>query len=252
MQALEIMTRDPVTVTSDTTLDVAARLMARHRISGLPVVGTDGALVGLITEGDLLRRAELGTERHIPAWRAWLLGAGRLASGYVHAHARRVGDLMTPEVVTVAPSATLEQVVTLMEARSIKRVPVVEQGKLVGIVSRADLLRALQRLLPAAAPADTSDAEIRRQVLAQIDAQSWTPRGCIHVAVAKGVVELSGLILHEQERAALRVLAENVPGVVRVVDHLAWIEPLSGMLLELPPEAAAGAERDREPSNLHG
>lgn len=241
MHASEVMTQKVIAATPQMSLQQAAELMVRNRISGLPVLDSEAALIGILTEGDLLRRAELGTERTIPAWRAWLLGAGRMAGEYVHTHARTVGDVMTPKVISIAPDTPLAEAVALMEARSVKRLPVLEGGRLVGILARADLLLALQHLQPSIANAVVADADIRRCVLSQIDAQPWTPRRVLRVGVHDGIVEFEGLIFHEEERAALRVLAENIRGVRGVEDHLVWVEPMSGTPMEVPPEPPASA-----------
>jgi CBS domain-containing protein len=143
---------------------------------------------------------------------------------------------MTRKVATIAKEAPLGDVVSLMERRHIKRLPVVEGQKLVGIVSRADLLKALATLLPDAKPVAQSDSEIRTRVLAEIDRNPWALRGCLDAVVSGGTVELRGVIGDERERAALRVAVENVPGVQKIVDHLVWVEPISGMAIESPAD----------------
>jgi CBS domain-containing protein len=234
MKAADVMTRRVVTVRPDTTIEAAARLMLEHHISGLPVLDGHGALVGIVSEGDLLRRVETGTERRRPRWIEFLIGPGRLSRDYVHAHGRRVDEVMTPEVVTAAPETPLEAVVTLMERHGIKRLPVVAGNRLVGIVSRANLLHLLARLAPEAPPADASDGAIRERVLEAFARESWAPRDCVDPVVRHGVVDLWGVITDERQRQALRVAAENVPGVRAVRDHLTWVEPLSGMVVEPP------------------
>ncbi len=139
---------------------------------------------------------------------------------------------MTSEVISIAPDASLADVVTLMEARNVKRLPVVERGQLVGIVSRADLLRALLQLLPGERAVHMSDADIRRQVLAEIDRQPWAPGINIDAVVQDGIVELRGCITDQRERTGLRVIAENIKGVRGISDHLVWIEPMSGTVLD--------------------
>jgi CBS domain-containing protein len=244
MKASDIMTHPVITVTPETTVGEAAELMIGHRISGLPVVNTAGDVVGIVTEGDLLRRAETGTERRRARWLEFLIAPGRLASEYAHAHGRRVGEVMTDTVLSVGPDDPLTDVIELMERRRIKRVPVIEQGRLVGIVSRANLVRALVRNLPR--PGDVpalSDPEIRDRILAEIAKQPWGPRSSVDVRVENGVVELHGTIIDDRERPALRVLAENVPGVKEVRDRLTWIEPLSGLVI--PPGGSTPSVSDR-------
>jgi CBS domain-containing protein len=141
---------------------------------------------------------------------------------------------MTCEVVSVRPDTPLAEIVALMEAQGIKRLPVVEHDRLVGIVSRADLLRALTELLPQKGVVHASDADLRRRVLAAIDRQAWAPTANIDAVVKAGVVELRGCVTDDRERTGLRVIAENIPGVKDVSDHLVWIEPISGMVLEAP------------------
>jgi len=170
MKAADVMTRQVVTVTPDATIEEAARLMLHHRISGLPVTGTDGAVLGILTEGDLLRRAETGTEKQRTRWIALIVGPDRLAQEYVDAHARKLGEIMTERVFSVTPDTPLSDIVTLMEAKHVKRLPVIQQGRLVGILSRANLMAALVELL-CEKPVGGSDTEIRRQILAEIDLQ---------------------------------------------------------------------------------
>jgi CBS domain-containing protein len=214
----------------------AVRLMLQNRISGLPVVGPKGDLVGIVTEGDFLRRGELGTQRHRSRWVEFLIGPGRLATEYVHASGRKVEEVMTVPPVTVDEDTPLEQVADVMERRRIKRLPVLRDGRLVGIITRANLMHALVSLAtqPKAAPGD--DAAIRAQILAECDKQLWAPMA--NVVVRNGVVELWGVITDERERQARIVAAENVPGVKAVHDHLVWIEPNSGFVLQSPEDAA--------------
>jgi len=231
MKAAEIMTRDPVSVTPQESIAEAARLMLEHRISGLPVTDEDGAVVGVVTEGDLLRRAETGTERHRVRWLEFLLGPGRLAADYIDAHARKVGEVMTGDPAVAAPDDDLADIVTLMEKRHIKRVPVVEGGKLVGIVSRADLVRDLAQEKMALAGKPMSDDEIRNRIVAIIEKEPWGPRFSIDVGVDHGIVDLHGTVTDDRARTALIVAAETVPGVKTVRDHLVWVEPSSGLVI---------------------
>ncbi len=234
MKASEIMQRDVITATPAMAIADAVHLLTTHRISALPVVDEGGTVVGLLSEADLLRRVELGTETQLPAWRALLAGAGRMAADYVRTHACKVDEVMSSPVISVSPDTELSEVVALMESRRIRRVPVLEDGRLVGIVTRADLMVALERLLPKANTRPVADAELRRQVLAALKAQRWVPRTSFDVRVENGVVELIGLIQDPRERDAARVLLENMPGVRAVVDRLLWIEASSGFPVETP------------------
>jgi CBS domain-containing protein len=234
VNAADVMTRSILSVTPDAPLVEAIRLMLDNHVSGLPVIDETGQLVGILTEGDLLRRGETGTERQRPRWLEILVGPGRLASEYVRTHGRKIDDLMTREPISVAPEAPLDEIVKLMERHRIKRVPVIEGDKLVGIVSRADLLRALARRLDEQTAGVVGDDEIRERILAMLAKASWVPRDGIEITVENGVVNLNGVILDENEREALRVAAENVPGVRAVEDHLVWVEPISGTIIDAP------------------
>lgn len=232
MKAAAIMKAPVIWVRPETAIADAARSMLENHISGLPVVDHSSAVVGMLTEGDLLRRTETGTERHRPRWLEFLIGPGRLAHDYVEAHARKVGEIMSTDVVSVNPQDELAEVVRLMERRHIKRVPVLEDQKVIGIISRADLVRALIRLLPPAKPdRDLTDAEIRERILVEIDKQLWAPRASIDVQVKDGVVDLHGTVIDERERTALAVLIECIPGVKAIHDHLVWVEPVSGLVI---------------------
>jgi CBS domain-containing protein len=233
MNAGEVMSRNPIAVPAEAGLTEALRLMFDHRVSGLPVVDGKAGLVGILTEGDLLRRSEIGTAGQRSRWLEMLTTSGRRASDYARTHTRRVSEIMTGDVVSVTEDAPLTEVVRLMERHRIKRLPVLRDGALIGIVSRADLLRAIQRLLVAEPKTAASDETIRRNVLAELTPAPWAPHE-LTVDVANGVVTLEGVILDERKRSALRVAAENVPGVKAVVDHIAWLEPVSGMFFEGP------------------
>jgi CBS domain-containing protein len=226
MLAGDVMTRKVISVASDASAMQACALMLKHQISGLPVVDPSGVLLGIVSEGDFLRRPELGTRRRRTRWLEFLIGPGRLASEYVHACGRKVTEIMTPAPYTVGEATPLTEVVQLMERHQIKRVPVVYGRRLVGIVSRADLLRALAGLAPTAETVVTS-AEIRERVMAELRKQSWAPLDLINVIVRDRTVDLQGTIT--SARQAMIVAAENVPGVRAVQDHLVWVEPVSGM-----------------------
>lgn len=244
MKVSDIMTHPVITVTPETTIGEAAELMLGQRVSGLPVVSPAGAVVGIVTEGDLLRRAETGTERRRARWLEFLIAPGRLASEYAHANGRQVGEVMTDTVVTVGPGDAVADLIEVLERRHIKRVPVIERGMLVGIVSRANLVRALLRNLPRDTGSSTlSDREIRDRILAEIAKQPWGPRASVDVRVENGVVELQGAITDDRERPALRILAENVPGVKEVRDRLTWVEPMSGFVVSADGSAAGGPDR---------
>jgi CBS domain-containing protein len=229
MKVKDIMTSPVISIAPDATILQAIRLMLQRHISGLPVVDGSGRLVGIVTEGDFLRRAETCTQRQRPRWLEFLMGPGRLADEYTHAHGRKVGEVMTPEPVTIAEDTPLEQAVQTMERRRFKRLPVVRNEELIGIISRANLLHALASLAPEATPHSVNDTTIREQLMAELQKQTWAPMALLDVTVRNGVVELWGSITDERERQALKVAAENIPGVKSVTDHLVWVDPTSGM-----------------------
>jgi CBS domain-containing protein len=227
MEARQIMTSPILTISPGATVRQAIEMMLEKRVSGLPVVDEIGQLVGMISEGDLLHRSELGTEKHRSKWLDFLLGPGRSATDYVHSHSRRVVDVMTTDVVTVQETTPLEDVVKIMEKRRIKRVPVVRDGGVSGIVTRSDLLRAFIKTSAAQVVAK-SDDEIKQKIYDTIEQEGWAPAGPIHIKVVDGHVTLAGTIFDERERDAIRVCAENQPGVTGVTDDMIWVEPTSG------------------------
>ena len=243
MNAADVMTRNVLTVGPEASVAQAIRLMLDNNVSGLPVVAADGKVVGILTEGDLLRRNETGTERHRSRWREILMGPGRAAGEYVKTHGRKVEEIMTTDLISVSGDTPLDEVVGVMERRRIKRVPVLDGAVLAGIVSRADLLRSLLQALDAQSSEARRDDEILEQIMAELAQAAWVPRDGISISVKDGVVDLNGVILEEKEREALRVVAENAPGVKAVADHLVWIEPVSGTVVEPPSERRTATER---------
>jgi CBS domain-containing protein len=221
MQASEIMTSPVITVEPDTSVSEIATLLADRRISAVPVV-EDGQVVGLVSEADLLHRHEIGTDRTAPAdsgWKRWFT-ADRSAAEYTKSHAGRARDVMTREVVSIAADARVEKIVALFETRGIKRVPVLRKERLVGIVSRADLIRALAtKRRPMKTARAGNDATIRLRLLAELRRQPWWRSHPDNVLVSDGVVHYWGVIDTEDQRDAARVAAENVPGVRGVEDH---------------------------------
>jgi CBS domain-containing protein len=232
----DVMTRHVITVSPDATVEDAVKLMLSHRISGLFVVEKAGDLAGVVTEGDLLRRDEIGTERGRPWWLKLLISPARQAADFTHAHGRYVRDVMTTDVISVAHDALLETVVRAMEKNRVKRLPVTRDGHVVGVVSRADLLRALIGRARLAEPVTKDDSSIRSAILDTLEAQSWTPMTTLNVTVVKGVVDLWGSITNEGERKGIRVIAENTSGVTAVHDHLVYIEPYTGTVVEGPDQ----------------
>jgi CBS domain-containing protein len=230
MRAHQIMTRQVSTVGPDTTIVEAAGIMLRNHISGLPVIGASGKLVGIVSEGDFLRRAEIGTQRRRSRWLKFLLGPGSAATDFVHEQGRKVGEVMTPEPFTVTEDTALEDIVELMEKDHVKRLPVMRGDDLVGIVSRSNLLQAVAGLAREVPDPTADDDHIRERITAIIANNDWMPFG-LNVVVRNGVVHLNGVITEERARKAAIVAAESVTGVKQVHDHLCWVEPMSGMYL---------------------
>jgi CBS domain-containing protein len=223
MRAHQLMTRKVISVGPETTIVDAAKLMLKNHVSGLPVVDGEGALVGIVSEGDFLRRSEIGTPRKRGRLLKFLFGWGVRADDYVHEHGRRVSEIMTPSPKTVNEQATLQDVVTLMERNNVKRVPVVRDGKLVGIVSRSNLLGAVAALAHNISEPTTDDEHIRNHIVTEIEKYDWCPIG-LSVTVHDGVAHLNGVITDERSRQAAVVAAENVQGVAKVRDHLRWVD----------------------------
>jgi CBS domain-containing protein len=234
MKAADIMTGRVISVAPDASILECIRLMLQHRISGLPVIDAAGNLVGIVTEGDFLRRVESGTERKRPHWLEFITGPGRLADEYVRSHGRKAAEVMTREPVTIMEDTPVDEVVRLMEEHRVKRLPVTHGAKVVGIVSRANLVRALAGVAREAAPASQDDQTLRAQVLAEFARQPWAPRDLIDVTVRNGVVELWGVVTADHQRDAAAVVAENLPSVKKVVNHIVWVEPTSGIVIYQP------------------
>ncbi|HEY6441499.1 MAG TPA: CBS domain-containing protein [Acetobacteraceae bacterium] len=236
MIASDVMTRNVLSVPPDATVAQAVELMLERGISGLFVVDATGTLAGIVTEGDLLRRDELGTERRRSWWLRLIASPGRQAADFTRTHGRRVADVMTHDVLSVRTDAPLEEIVTLMEERRIKRVPVLEGDRVVGVVSRADLLRALAVAAREHAVGTRDDGSIRVQILNTLNREPWAPKTTLNLTVVNGVVDLWGTIGNDHERRAISVIAENTPGVKKVIDHLVFVEAYTGTVIEAPPE----------------
>jgi CBS domain-containing protein len=249
MRARDIMTRGVVSVKPDATLEQATSIMLERHISGLPVVGDNGRLIGIVTEGDLLRRGELGTERRRPRWLHFLLSPGKLADEYAHARGRRVEEVMSPDVLTATEEAELYEIVELMTRHDVKRIPIVVGGHLIGIGSRADLMRALRECLRRAShPSSGDDKAILENINQAFAKSECIPTRLVTVSVHDGEVELRGCITDERERAAVRAAVENVPGVKSIHDHMIWVETMSGFAFASPEDEAA--EKAREQTGL--
>ena len=226
MHASDVMTTNVITVAPDTSVQDLAALLANQGISGVPVVDAADKLVGIVSEGDLLHRAETGTERRTERRRArwfdafsWERDAAR---DYVKAHSRSVQDVMTRDVITVSETTELDEIANLLETKRVKRVPVVRDGKVIGIVSRANLVRALVAKQTQPAPvSDADDRTIRLGLLAELQRQPWARIWPADIIVSDRVVHLwCSDDRSDEERQALRVAAENTPGVRGVEEHI--------------------------------
>jgi CBS-domain-containing membrane protein len=219
MKARDVMVSPVITVKAHASIKDVATTFLEHRISAVPVIDDDGKVVGIVSEGDLLHRAEAGTERRRSWWLEALTEEATLAAEFIKAHSRIVADVMTREVITATPDTPLHEIAALLEKKMIKRVPIIENGQLVGIVSRANLLQAVasgrkELELP------LSDTTIRDKLLANLKGQRWAHTALLNVTVADGVVDLWGITNSGQERKAIRIAAESIPGVHAVNDNL--------------------------------
>jgi CBS domain-containing protein len=220
MRAKDVMTCGVVCVGVKESIFDAAELLLGAGVSAAPVIDDKGTVVGIVSEADLLRRAEIGT---VPrkSWLSRLLASeASSAHEFVSAHARKVSDVMTRTVITAAEDAPLDELVDLMERHNVKRIPVVRDGKLVGIVSRANLLEALLSREPEGPAVQPSDSETRRAVVEALEKHPWTSRWPTNVFANDGVVHLWGFVDDPEVRKAYRVATENVPGVRRVKSHV--------------------------------
>jgi CBS domain-containing protein len=220
MRARDVMVRDVVTVTADTDIDDAIKLLVEHDISALPVVDGQANMVGIISEADLIQRPEIGAERQRPWWLEAVTGAATLADEFAKAHGKKVGEMMTQNVVSANEDTPLSEIAALLERKRIKRVPITRGGKVVGVVSRANLIQALASVVGAVEESGTTDRKIRDDLLDRLKQQPWTDFGARNVIVSGGEVHLWGLVNSDSERRALIALAENVPGVTRVADEM--------------------------------
>jgi CBS domain-containing protein len=234
MRAHQIMTRSVITVTPETTIVEAANTMLQRHVSGLPVVKA-GKLVGIVSEGDFIRRSEIGTERKRGRFLKFILGSGKEASDFVHEHCRKVAEIMTKLPLTITEDTPLEEIVELMEKNGIKRLPVTRGDQVVGIVSRANLLQAVASLARQVPDPTADDDHIRNRIIDALEKNNWCPFG-LSVIVRDGIVHLSGVITEERSRQAAVVAAENVTGVKKVHDHLCWVDTMSGMYLNSPED----------------
>jgi len=227
MKARDIMHAEVIAVGPDTSVLNAAKLMLARKISGLLVMD-GGNLLGILTEGDLLRRSEIETMRRRSRFAEFFTGPGKLAHEYVRASGRKVHDMMTARVETVPETMDLRDVVDRMEQLRVKRLPVTRGNAVVGVISRADILRAFVQAADCAVSPPLPDDEIRRRLVAHLETEKWSQQDLIQIAVSDGVVTFHGVVLDPQQMEAFEVAAENIPGVKKVNDRLIWIDPIFG------------------------
>jgi CBS domain-containing protein len=265
MKASDVMTTAVVTIAPETNVRHIAQLMLRHRVSALPVVDDAGKLVGIVSEGDLMQRTELGARPHTSWWLRLISGSENIAEQYVKHAGQRAKDVMTKEIIWVDERTPLSSIAAILEEKRIKRVPVVKEGMMVGIVSRADLLHAI-----AAAKLDDTapgDSAIRRAVQTRIRENSGAPESMVNVTVTDGVVHLWGIVDSPAERRAAEIAADSVRGVSAVVDHTSIFQksfsapieqcrpeaiPLAPVPISVPSSARHGSDalsRARNPSS---
>jgi CBS domain-containing protein len=235
MRAHQIMTRSVISVMPETTIIEAANTMLQRHVSGLPVVDEAGKLVGVLSEGDFIRRSEISTQRKRGRWLKLILGPGKAATDFVHEHGCRVAEIMTPQPLTITEDTALDEIVQVMEKNNVKRLPVMRGDKIVGIVSRANLLQAVASLARQIPDPTADDDHIRNRIIDALGKNDWCPFG-LSVIVRDGIVHLSGVITEERSRQAAVVAAENVSGVKKVHDHLCWVDTMSGMYLNSPED----------------
>jgi CBS domain-containing protein len=229
MKAADVMTRNVITVPITACVQDVAAILLKHSISAVPVVNDPGELLGIVSEGDLMRRPESETEKHRSWWLELLTPRDTLAFEFVKSHSRKVTDVMTRQVVTAGPDTPLHEIADLLEKKQVKRVPIVEGGKLVGIISRANLLRGLASLgKEFAAETKESDSEIRERIFTDLKQKPWASTTLVNIIVHDGVAELWGLVDSRTQKDAIRVVAEVTPGVRAVNDNLAIKKAYAG------------------------
>lgn len=232
MRAREIMSRHVITIGTEAPVRDAINMMLSHRVSGLPVVDSSGKLTGILSQGDFIRRAEIGTEKRRGRWLSLLAGADRTALDFSRQHGRKVGEVMTPNPIVIGEDTPLEEIARLMERHNVKRFPVMSGDEIVGMVTRADFLTAIKNVSPDRYAASAPQQEIRESVVAALSQESWRP-SALNVSVGDGVVTLRGSVRSENAHRAAIVAAENVTGVKEIDDQLQ-------IVIHPPPEEDYG------------
>lgn len=232
MLVANVMTRYVIGISPTSPIREAIRLMLRHRISGLPVIDEGGMLVGILTESDFLRRVETGTEHHASRWLGAFFKMKKSTSEYIHEHSREVQDVMTKApIITVTETTDLQTAAALMQKHKIKRVPVLRGNKVVGMLTRANLMKAVMTHGRALSEPRQSDQDLRKQIIDKARKAEWLVTPLLDIQVKDGDVRVSGVIYDCREEDALKVLIENIAGVKSVTSELVWIEPVSGTVI---------------------
>jgi CBS domain-containing protein len=221
MKARDVMVSHVITVGPELDVKAVANTLVANGISAVPVVAIDGSIVGIVSEGDLMRRAVSGAERKRSWWLETFSSAEQLMAEFVKEHGRKAQDVMTRQVISVDPDTSLQEIANVLEKHGIKRVPVIENGRLVGIVSRANLVQALASRGLAFVDVAEADEALRKVIVLNLRKLPWTAAmAVVDVIVDRGIVNLWGVVRNEEEKNAIRVAAEETPGVQAVNDHL--------------------------------
>jgi len=219
MKVADVMVTSVLSVGPDASVREVASMMLERRISGMPVVDDKGRILGIVSEGDLIRRPEIETDRAPAGWLHVFLSDEERAREFVKSHGRKVREVMTQPAICVAPDTPLAVVVRLMERHRVKRLPVVENGRLAGLVTRADLLRALLTR-QAEAPVAASDQELRVRIDSMLRDEDWAASAVVYVQVENGVAQLWGTVESDAQLQALILAVRGLPGVKDVQQHL--------------------------------
>jgi len=230
MKAHEIMTTAVVTAKPETPVQEIAALMTAKRISGVPVLGTQGHLLGMVSQSDLLQRKEIGTVPRHKWWLRVFSDPDRLAREYSKTHGMRAQDVMTRHVITVQADANLNEVAAILDRSKIKRVPVLRDGKMVGLIARSDLVKVLSQTASAEATGNVHDGDLQRVLNDKMKSQPWLDASFLNVIVENGTVQLWGLVSSDDQREALRTLVEETAGVKKVDDRLSVGRPAMGAI----------------------
>lgn len=228
MKARDIMTTNVLMVRPDAPVREVATLMTERHVSGVPVISADNKIVGIVSQSDLLHRKELGTEARRKWWLRVFGDSDTMAREYTKAHGLKAQDVMTRHVTSVQEDAELADVAAILDRNKIKRVPVVRDGKVVGIIARSDLVKALSKSPATASSANVDNGTLHRTLTDKIRSLPWLETSFLNVVVNDGVVRLWGYVGSNDQRRALRVLVEETEGVKSVEDNLTVGFPTMG------------------------